>query len=128
MLTLAVGCSSRTYPVKGTVVFEDDRPATSLAGGFVHFQSVEEETVSAQGYIDEHACFVLTTFKKNDGAVPGKHRIIVTPPPFTISESGIPLRQTFLDPRYQRYETSNLEETVEPTSNDITLKLQKYRQ
>jgi hypothetical protein len=119
------GCGSRTYPVRGRVVFENDQPAVGLAGGFVTFQSVDEN-VSAQGPIQADATFVLTTFKKGDGALPGPHRVIVTPPPYVGSETGA-IRPPLLNPRYSNPSSSGLEVTVEPKSNDVTLRLKRDR-
>jgi hypothetical protein len=121
-----VGCGSRTYPVRGVVVFEDNKPAVELAGCFVTFQSEEQKTVSAQGMVRTDGTFTLTTFQKEDGAVPGPHKILLTPAPYMGSESG-PSRPPPLPRHYSSFETSGLTETIEPKANEVTLRLQRSR-
>lgn len=118
-----VGCGSRTYPVNGTVVYEDGKPATDLAGGFVSFTSAEE-AIGAQGSIQRDATFKLTTDKKDDGAILGRHQVIITPPISYGSESGGG-RPPILDPRYSDPKNSGLEAVIEPRTNDVILRLQR---
>ena len=117
-----VGCSSGMYPVEGQVRFADGRPATELAGGFVTFQSLAAD-ISSQGVIDEEGRFRLSTRQENDGAYPGKYRVLVSPPPFHGNE-----RQQapeIVDRRYSDFQSSGLEATVEAKHNSITLNVRR---
>jgi hypothetical protein len=117
------GCGSRTYPVEGRVVFRDGKEATELAGGFVTFEA-EESQVSAQGEIQPDGTFRMGTFKPGDGAVPGRHKVLVMPRPADNPDRPPP---PVLHPRYQRLETSGLEVTVEPKKNQVTLTVERAR-
>lgn len=69
-----------TYPVHGKVVFRNGTPITA---GVVCFQSQEDRGVSATGTIGPDGSFVLSSFiagARAPGALPGKHRVIITPP------------------------------------------------
>ena len=116
------GCSSNMYPVEGQVQFADGAAATELAGGFVTFQSLGAD-VSSQGVIDEQGRFRLSTHQENDGAYPGKYRVLVSPPPFHGNE-----RQQapeIIDRRYSDFQASDLEATVEAEHNSITLSVRR---
>ena len=82
ILACLQGCGSDhppTYPVSGKVVFEDGKPLTT--GGLVLLESVVTEglPVNARGTINADGTFELTTFEDGDGAVAGKHRMLVRP-------------------------------------------------
>lgn len=62
-----------TYPVEGTVVFSDDTP---VRGGTVELQSVDRH-INAVGQIDSQGRFRVTTFAQHDGAVAGRHKVVV---------------------------------------------------
>jgi hypothetical protein len=113
------GCSGNlvpTYPAGGQVVFSDGKP---LPGGNIEF-APQEGTVrtSARAMIQEDGTFRLTTFEDGDGAIEGQHRVLI-----------IPARQRedrnarfawSVDPKYQSFDTSELEATVLPdTENEF---------
>src|SRR5262249_51453037 len=125
------GCRGRggPYPVRGTVVWEDGQPATELRGYTVTFES-EALHKSATGDIGADATFQLTTVQSGAGAVPGRYKVTLTPPPPPeAGERGQkPRRLTqVLDPRYQRLEQTDLTATVEAESNEIQLKVKRAR-
>lgn len=71
------GCKEgplKTYPVKGKLVYED---GTFPKFGDIEFYS-ETHRVNARGIIERDGTFTVSTFQKGDGAVGGKHKIIVT--------------------------------------------------
>ena len=78
LLLPLVGCGSSsasgaaTLPVKGTVTYKG-KPLTK---GTVIFEP-EGAGKEATGAIQPDGTFVLTTYKKDDGAVVGKHRVMV---------------------------------------------------
>ncbi len=80
---LLAGCSGRgrapTYEVTGTVKLPDGTP---LAGGRIMFRPAGDSdvTFAARGEIREDGTFELSTFGLGDGAVAGKHKVMVLPP------------------------------------------------
>ena len=116
------GCDSgrpATYPVEGKVVFPDGTP---LTGGMVEFEFVggEGNPLNARGRIEEDGTFCLSTFEAGDGALAGEHRAIVRPPApdYSPRKSG-PLPKRIIDPRFERYGTSDLRFTVKEGKNDF---------
>jgi hypothetical protein len=122
---VACGCAgpNDAYPVKGTV-FLDGQPATELAGGTVTFDSAELHK-SASGEIQADGTYHLSSLKKDDGAVPGTYQVTVSPPESApASERGkhsSPVKSAaFVEPK-------DLTVTVERTTNDIPIKLQRHK-
>ena len=70
-----IGCSGqpRAYPSAGQVVYDDGEP---LRGGRIEVRSLEHPLV-ARGSIGRDGNFVLTTYKANDGAIAGKHEVLI---------------------------------------------------
>lgn len=119
----AGGCSQRTiYPVKGTLVDMDGTPITTMKGGAIEFQCLDAK-ISANGSIDEKGEFRLTTETPGDGAHVGKHRVAILRP-YLGPETPV---AHVIDPRYEDFETSRLEVTVEPKENEIELKVELYK-
>ena len=74
-LLLAAGCGGRGKPVKvAGVVTLDDKP---LAGATVTFAPVGGGR-AASGRTDSDGNFRLTTFRSDDGALPGEYKVLVT--------------------------------------------------
>jgi len=129
MLIWMPGCGSghpKTYPVRGKVVFPDGTPLTS--GGIVLFKSTAtgDQPVNARGRIQDDGTFRLSTFEEGDGAVGGMHQVLVR-----AQRDSAVYRQTgripkpVIDSRFERYETSGLECTVEDGDNDLTLVVER---
>src|SRR5262245_63989625 len=79
ILTMAAGCGPSLYPVEGKVTLEDGNPMPS---GIVSFEMQEgEKLVMARGTIAGDGSYRLGTYKAGDGALPGKYRVLVAPPP-----------------------------------------------
>lgn len=103
-------------------MFDDQRP---LSDGWVSFRSVDTQpAIVARGPINADGEFRLTTFVPDDGAIAGKHQVIVTSPrllPRTGFENRPPAPP--VDNRFSNYETSGLEFLVEamPTGNRCEL-------
>lgn len=75
-LSALVGCSSQgptTYPVSGKVLL-DGQP---LEGAAIMLKPVDGGS-NAYGVGGADGSFDVTTYRQGDGAVPGKHQIIVT--------------------------------------------------
>jgi ribosomal protein S12 len=70
------GCNSnklKTYPVQGQVVFQDGTP---VKVGTVETKAVGK-TVQATGSIATDGTFTLTTYRPNDGAIAGEHKVVI---------------------------------------------------
>ena len=126
-LILLAGCSSspeKTYPVQG-VVRLDGKP---LDGGSVLFESIEPGSsgrrYTARGTIDGQGNYRLSTFGRYDGAVAGRHRVVVLPDlsQMTDNPHAPPLPIT-VPVKYSALETTDLEYEVEPGDNRIDIEL-----
>ena len=128
LVLAASGCGPShppTYPVIGKVVFENGE-ACQL--GTIEFRSLDH-LVSARGKIEKDGSFKLSTWEPDDGAVAGKHQVIVQQLIITedlsFAAHGHGPR---VNPRYGDYATSGLEVVVEPVEKNevtVTLKLVK---
>jgi hypothetical protein len=113
-----IGCGAGMYPVDGIVMFDDGQPAKELAGGFVTFQS-QEQNISSQGVILPDGRFTLSTQAESDGAYPGKYRVLVSQPPFRGSERE--RAPEIIERRYSDPQASPLSATIEASRNHIPL-------
>jgi hypothetical protein len=104
-----------------------------LEGAFVTFMNAEAN-VSGYGQTDDDGRFTLTTFKQDDGVVPGKQKVSVrkvevidrSKPGFdysTSSQAPPPPEERWLIPkRYGSFQTSGLTvEVPEGGKNDLVL-------
>src|SRR5262245_60365427 len=74
---VCTGCfGSGAVPTRGTVKLD----GKVLASASVTFVSQESGGRDANGSTDASGVFRLTTFQANDGALPGKYKVIVVPP------------------------------------------------
>ena len=117
----------KTYPVRGKVVFDDGAP---LDGGFIEFESTPADGLpfNARGLVGHDGTFVLSTFAEEDGAVLGKHRVLVRAQRQEYDDMEgkwdlIP--EPVIDPRFGRYETSGLEFTVTEGKNEFAVVVQR---
>jgi hypothetical protein len=136
-LFLLLGCSGsgKPIPVKGTVTF-DDRP---LPRASVVFFTQEPEGRDANGFTDAQGVFQLTTFRPNDGALPGKYKVVVqyseepeTPTPFSspgeaqraIASGQVKLKtpSIIIPPVYSQPNETVLTQEI-PATTDIVLHL-----
>lgn len=117
--TLPAGCGgSKTYSIQGKIVYEHDGSAAGeLAGYTVTLESVEQN-VSATGVVQPDGTFEVSTFEQGDGAVPGEHRVAVTPP---IQEVDGPPPKPLIHSRYATLDTSGLEITVDKRGAEVVL-------
>jgi hypothetical protein len=78
---VAAGCTGGAdtpYPVCGTV-YLDGQPAKELAGGTVTFTSGQLHKM-ASGVIKADGTYCLGSLRADDGAIPGKYEVTVSPP------------------------------------------------
>lgn len=122
------GCSDgrpQTYPVTGVVQFSNGKPVRS---GTVEFRSTQHK-LNARGKIDSSGHFRLGTFDEMDGAVAGKHQVIVAQIVAPADARRAPQGHQHTAPlearvaaQFARYETSGLTVDVTPEGrNHVTL-------
>jgi len=128
VLPLAFGCGEGhppTYPAGGTVTFPDGK---LLSGGWVEFQPIEApQAVSARGAIEPDGTFRLGTFSPDDGALEGRHRVLVVPPTPAVDIDAVEEIPEVIDPRYRRFETSGLQFVVtrDPARNRFAITVER---
>lgn len=124
------GCGDdrpKTYPVFGKVVYAD---GTTPEFGDIEFFN-QEHKLNAHGKIQEDGTFKVGTYDIDDGAVAGKHKVIILQRTRNHLSAKIEGRINhdhgdLMDTRYYDYRTSKLEATVEPIErNEITLTVRK---
>ncbi len=122
-----VGCADDgrvpTYEVNGRVQFADGSP---LKGGSIICLSDSDEGLSARGAIGEDGTFALGTYEQDDGAIAGRHMVMIDPPvPQNFNPDAGPAPKVIHD-RYRQHHTSGLELTVaEDEPNEVTLEVSK---
>ena len=130
----SAGCSgggpAETYRVSGTVKLASGQP---LSGGQILFRPIAESPYVARGDILEDGSFELTTFQPRDGAIAGKHRVMITPEvPEELQENAQAMLRwkPQVDVRYQSTRTSPLEYVVadDGTPNRFEIVLEPPKQ
>lgn len=117
-----VGCGSGGYiPVTGRVVDREGQPITGLEGAQIEFESVEKP-ISSVGEIQADGRFELITANPGDGAVAGKHRVLIARKYFD-PERAAP---RVIAERYESFETSGLEADISPENHHFEFKLDLY--
>ena len=66
----------------------------------------------------------MSTYKEGDGVVPGKYRVMLTPPRPFVRRDELP-PPPLLDASFQDFETSGLEITVTGAMDDYTITVRK---
>ena len=128
LTALGPGCQGpRPYPVSGRVVYDDGETASDLVGAAVIFTS-DELRVSASGEIDRLGRFTLTMQRKDDGAWPGRYKVVIVPAvDFGVDDPRHKARKSHLPAAYTDPGTTDLSATVEAKSNDVTLTLTRTK-
>ena len=134
------GCgndNARVYPVSGTVTVKG-KPM-SLGGSIALVPIDGQVGPAAGGTIAADGSFVLSTYEEGDGALPGKHRVVITqvteqePGMDQMPEDGaatarvkiapaVP-RSEWIPEKYADFRESPLTATVEPKENVLELDL-----
>jgi predicted small lipoprotein YifL len=114
------------FPVEGKVVWEDDQPATELVNAIVIFDLPAEKT-SARGNIQADGTFKLTTNKSDDGALAGDYKVLIIEVGRKSGggPEGSNIAPGAMDSMYSDPSTTDLQVTVKPGTNPITLKLKR---
>ena len=128
-ISLLVGCGEgrvSTYPVSGKVVFDDGSPVRT---GTVELAS-DEHKLTATGRIEHDGSFVLGTYKSDDGACAGNHRVIVMQ--MIINDGTVNHTKDHgkpVDPMYATYSSSPLTAKITAQEgNTLTLTVTASRQ
>lgn len=114
------GCGGKKFqPVKGQLKLPDGSPVKGMAGGEVVFEAVgpDGKTYTATGALDDEGRFTLGTEAVGDGAVTGKHKVLISPPAAT---GDTPVSRV-IHRKYESFETSGLVLEVVAGSNDIPI-------
>ena len=128
LVLLGVGScgSGGTYPVHGRLEYEDTHePVTQLAGFQVTFTS-QALGKSAIGMVREDGTFSLTSVKADDGAFPGRYKVIIDQPHRRPErpDRGSPV----IDVIYEDPSRTPLEVEVKPQSdNEFTFPLRRFK-
>jgi hypothetical protein len=123
----AVGCSDstpNTYPVRGIVRFPDGQ---LLREGSVEFEIIgRKPPVTATGSIGPDGSFALGTYEADDGALAGKHRVVVIADYVIGNGAERPglIPPPTLHPKYRSYRTSDLVHEVKPETNNIVIEVE----
>jgi len=121
------GCGSglpKVYPVKGTVVNKGPGHVKDLAGYSIQFQSVSDPAEMPGGTVEEDGTFTLYTRvggRVIPGVKAGTYRACVRPP--VLEGGGSP--PLVIPRRYTKFETAQLEYTIQPGPNAITLEVER---
>ena len=115
-----------TYKVKGQLNFED---GTTPAFGDIEFYNAEHK-INARGKIKRDGSFTVTTYNEGDGAIAGKHQIVILQMTgsYLTAKSNRDIKHDhgqLAHPRYVDYRTSGLACTITEGENDVTLVLEK---
>ena len=127
LLLVCAGCSHSdgpaTYPVRGIVRFPDGQV---LRDGSVEFQITGvKKPVTARGAINPDGSFQLGTFDVADGALAGKHQVVVISYHLIGNGAERPgmIPQATLDPKFSSYRTSGLIREVKAVENEFIIEV-----
>lgn len=122
LVWVVTGCGTSkvpTYPVSGTVLFEDGSPVLT---GTVELES-RDHGLTAAGRIRDDGSFVLGTYTSNDGACAGPHKVIVMQ--LIVNDGTVNHTRNHgksIDPKFSSYATSTLTATIKAVeSNNLKL-------
>lgn len=121
---LAAGCGGTgTVPVEGKVVYSDGSAATDLTGYVISLDSSELK-VSANGEVQPDGSFKVGTYDVEDGALPGKYKVALTPPE---PPTDAPPPKRIIPSKYGDLNASGLEIEVKPDDNKVTVQVERLK-
>lgn len=116
------GCGGKTVPINGKVKFKDGSDAAELAGYAIAFEA-EGVKASGVGEIQPDGSFTISTFGANDGALPGKHRVSISPP--SSPDPDKPPQKSKLPAKYENPSTSGLAVEVKPGEGAVEIVVER---
>jgi len=126
-LIIVCGCSDsapKLYEVRGLVRYTDGQ---LLRRGTVEFEIFgREKAITARSEIGPDGSFALGTYAMSDGALPGKHRVVVIADHDIGAGHERPwlIAPVQLHPKYRDYRTSGLEFEVKPEINQFIIEVE----
>jgi hypothetical protein len=122
VVALLVGCSSKTAAVNGRVKLKDGGDVSVLRGYMVSFEP-EQDRISGTGEINADGTFKITTFAADDGAIPGRHRVAISPPD---PPPDAPPPKPIIPLKYRDFGTSGLTADIKAgTTNNVEFELER---
>jgi hypothetical protein len=118
------GCGGGRYPVTGRVTFDDGSPLD--AGAVICETQLDGKTIMARATLRPDGTFALGTTNPEDGAPPGKYRVLVVPRALYESEKST--KQPPIDPKFEKFESSGLSLEVKPGGNELLITVTKPKQ
>lgn len=112
----AIGIPLDVYPVRGRVTVNGHAAA---AARVIFHPHDEDVTVTPYGVVDSDGTFELTTFRANDGAPAGEYTVTISWAPPKSSGSDPDEGPEQLPAMFQDPESSGLNATIEPDSNEL---------
>lgn len=115
-LALVLGCGDgrpERFAVSGQVLIDGE----PLTYGSIKF--VPEGARPSSGKLDEQGRFVLSTYGKNDGIIPGTHRVEVNAAEWLSGKK----RKWHAPPKYFRYKTSGLTQEITGPTDSLVINL-----
>jgi hypothetical protein len=123
LLLFVPACGGKTVPVSGHLKFKDGSDSSALAGYEIALETTEGTKTSAGGQIAASGSFKVSTFGVEDGALPGKHRVAITPP--ASSDPDKPPPKSKLPAKYESFDTSGLTVEIKPGQKNVELELER---
>jgi hypothetical protein len=106
-----------TFPVAGKVVDAQGAPIERASVAF--FTSQAGKSVRAEGIVGAGGRFTLSTFRPGDGAVAGRHQVVIVP---LLASDGPRKSAPTIPSRYENPDLSGLTVLIEPRpENEVTL-------
>lgn len=116
---LPLSCQSRfrpTYPVRGKVSFEG-KPTPGARVFFTYLDAPEDPIVKPMATVDDDGNFILSTYRKEDGAPAGSYSVTIIWLPK--GYQGPLEKANKLPAHYASDDTSGLKATVDPKENEL---------
>jgi hypothetical protein len=129
-LVAAAGCNQKgpvlpaTVPAKGMIQLASGQP---MREGRLQLIPKDKGGVEAFGDVKPDGSFTLTSYKTDDGAVPGRYVVSISPYNYA-APGGSPARirsDGQIPGKYLEAETSKLEVEIKKPDNDLHLRLEE---
>jgi hypothetical protein len=128
------GCGGgpKLVKISGTVKYNDGTPVPGNEVGYAVIAFVPEvsgkdpETgeirKGATGPIQANGRFAMTTFRPEDGVIPGKYKVVIC-----VAKDNADPESHLIAEKYFSKGTTDLEQTVDKAASDLEFKVEKIR-
>jgi predicted small lipoprotein YifL len=134
-LLAASGCGQKgpkLFPISGTVKFKDGTPVQgpdygrakitfTPASTDVDIKEGEIAQSGAGGDIEAQGRFTMSTYKKGDGVMPGKYKVLLR------VWQGADDSTSAIDPKYSDRDATDIDVTVDGPKKDLEFAVEKKR-